>query len=104
MTKVSEMLKTRRVDPRGDINEFDPDRMYLYVDKFRTALSADVEEDQRADLVCKVHKEICSDYALYIAVCDNLGPSSKRAIRTYVEMVSKRGNPAYSHTDGFPSG
>lgn len=103
MPKVSEMLKVRRDEIRGDVNDFDPDKLDLYVDKFRAALTADVEEENRADLVYEVHREVCSDYALYIAVADILGPTMKRAIKTYIGMVRNRGNPSYPDADWLSS-
>lgn len=85
--KVSEMIGTH-IDPRGDI-EFDEAERDRYVSRFLAAFHADVDEQERANLVYAVHKEVCSQYDLYIAIGDKLGSTLKRALHVYVRSAWK---------------
>jgi hypothetical protein len=86
--KVSEMIGTR-VDPRGEI-EFDEVERDRYVSRFLAAFDADVDEDEKARLVHKVHLEVRSQYDLYIAINNALSTRHRSALRTYVLQWKSR--------------
>jgi hypothetical protein len=89
MVKVREMLGTRAINPRGDI-EYDDKERDRYVSKFLAAFTADVDEAKRAELVFALHSEVCSNYDLYIAINDALNGVYRRALKTYVQQWKSR--------------
>lgn len=85
--KINEMIGLR-VDPRGEI-EFDEVERDRYVARFLAAFNADVEDEEKAQLVYAVHMEVRSNYDLYIAVADKLGWTFKNALHIYVSRLWK---------------
>lgn len=85
--KVSEITGLR-VDPRGEI-EYDEGERDRYVARFLTAFNADVDEEEKAQLVTAIHREVCSKYDLYIAIGDKLGPTLKKALHIYTSSSWK---------------
>ena len=85
--KISQIIGTR-VDPRGEI-EYDEAERDRHVSRFRAAFEADVDEDEKAQLVYAVHQSIANQHDLYIAVYDQLTWWHKNALHVYVTTLWK---------------
>lgn len=63
------------------------------VTRFREALEADVDEDQRTEMIYELHKSMQGRQQMYLAVGDALGSRYKNAVRKYVQAFVDRSKP-----------
>lgn len=87
LAQVDDDANAASHDPRGEQPTVSADEVHKYESRFRDALDADVDESAKAELVYKVHLDICNNEPVYIAVADALGSKLKRAIREYVTQA-----------------
>jgi hypothetical protein len=57
-----------------------------FVSLFTDVFDADVEEDERAAMIFKVHEQLHGKQEIYVAAAKLLGTKRKNAIRTYIEQ------------------
>jgi hypothetical protein len=74
----------------GSGMQFDEVRRDQIAADFRNALTADMEEEARAELVYEIHRTVMSNYALYGAVMQELGSRFKNAIREYLTIRARK--------------
>jgi hypothetical protein len=76
-----------------DADELDEVKVDAFADEFRKAFTADVSEEERAQLLHDIHVRIAADQEVYQAVAKAIGSRYKNALRVYLEWLQQQRKP-----------
>lgn len=78
------------INPRGDLGKNqEAKKPGAYAARFLEAMQADAEEQEIAAAVYEVHREVCNDHDLYVAVSNLMDTKWRAALKKYVEIHKK---------------